>query len=76
MYVVDDDKLKRLGNNVRNARRPLYRSQEKLAEKLGVNRERISQIECGKHTPCPFLLREIAKDCSVSFESLFDNLDD
>ena len=76
MYTVDDNKLKKLGNNVRKARQPLYRSQEKLAEKLGVNRDRISQIECGRHTPCPFLLREIAKACSVFFESLFDNLDD
>ena len=76
MYTVDDNKLKKLGNNVRKARQPLYRSQEKLAEKLGVNRDRNSQIECGRHTPCPFLLREIAKACSVSFESLFDNLDD
>ena len=76
MYTVDDNKLKKLGNNVRKARQPLYRSQEKLAEKLGVNRDRISQIECGRHMPCPFLLREIAKACSVSFESLFDNLDD
>jgi len=76
MYTVDDNKLKKHGNNVRKARQPLYRSQEKLAGKLGVNRERISRLECGRHTPCPFLLLEIAKACSVSLETLFDDLDD
>lgn len=34
MYTVDDNKLKKLGNNVRKARQPLYRSQEKLAKNL------------------------------------------
>lgn len=76
MHVVDDNKLKKLGNNVRNARLPLYKSQDKLAKKLGVDRERISRIERGKHKPCVFLLCEIARACEVSLDSLFDNLND
>ncbi|MBQ2760309.1 MAG: helix-turn-helix transcriptional regulator [Mailhella sp.] len=48
----------------------------KACKKLGVNRERISRLEYGRHTPCPLLLLEIAKACSVSLETLFDDLDD
>ena len=74
--MTNKDRFIQLGVAISALRKLRGMSQEKLAEKLGVNRERISQIECGRHTPCPFLLREIAKACSVSFESLFDNLDD
>ena len=76
MYIASDIERKKLGANVRNARRATKHSQEKLAEKVGVGRERISRIERGAHTPDPFLLRKTAKACSVSLDSLFADLDD
>lgn len=61
-----------LGLRVREVRKARQLSQEKLAEKVGVDPKQISRIEGGKSAPSLDTLEAIAKHLQVDMKELFD----
>jgi transcriptional regulator with XRE-family HTH domain len=62
--------LAALGRNVRSRREAVNYSQEKLAEKSGLDQTYISGIECGKRNPGIKNVARIAKALKVSTSEL------
>lgn len=63
---------KLLGLRIREVRKTRQLSQEKLAEKVGVDPKQISRIEGGKSAPSLDTLEAIAKHLQVEMKDLFD----
>ena len=61
-----------LGTRIREVRKLRGLSQEKLAEKVGVDPKQISRIEGGKSAPSLDTLEAIAKHLQVEMKDLFD----
>jgi len=61
-----------LGLRIREVRKARQLSQEKLAEKVGVDPKQISRIEGGKSAPSLDTLEAIAKHLQVEIRDLFD----
>jgi transcriptional regulator with XRE-family HTH domain len=61
-----------LGMRIKEVRRARQLSQEKLAEKVGVDPKQISRIEGGKSAPSLDTLEAIAKNLQVEMKDLFD----
>jgi transcriptional regulator with XRE-family HTH domain len=61
-----------LGLRIREVRKARQLSQEKLAEKVGVDPKQISRIEGGKSAPSLDTLEAIAKHLQVEMKDLFD----
>jgi len=61
-----------LGMRIREVRKARLLSQEKLAEKVGVDPKQISRIEGGKSAPSLDTLEAIAKNLQVEVKDLFD----
>lgn len=61
-----------LGMRIREVRKLRGLSQEKLAEKVGVDPKQISRIEGGKSAPSLDTLEAIAKHLQVEMKDLFD----
>ena len=61
-----------LGMRVREVRRLRGLSQERLAEKVGIDPKQISRIEGGKSAPSFETLEAIAKHLHVEMKDLFD----
>ena len=61
-----------LGMRIREVRKARQLSQEKLAEKVGVDPKQISRIEGGKSAPSLDTLESIAKHLLVEIKDLFD----
>ncbi len=61
-----------LGSRIKQLRESLGLSQQALAEKLGVSRPSISQIENGERKVCAEELRELAGIFNMSTDSLLD----
>lgn len=61
-----------LGMRIREVRKARGLSQEKLAEKVGVDPKQISRIEGGKSAPSLDTLEAIAKHLQVEMKDLFD----
>lgn len=62
-----------LGENISKLRKSLKLSQEKLAEKIGVTRQTISNWELGETYPNPEQLKLLSKTLNVSVDKLLDN---
>ena len=60
-----------LGKQIYELRKKANLSQEQLAEKVGVSRQTISQIERGDYSPSVTLALKIAKVLNVSVEEIF-----
>lgn len=63
----------KLGENIFNLRKNLKLSQEKLAEKIGVTRQTISNWELGETSPNPEQLKLLSKTLKVSVDELLEN---
>ena len=61
-----------LGMRIREVRKVRQLSQERLAEKVGVEPKQISRIEGGKSAPSLETLEAIAKHLLVEIKDLFD----
>lgn len=61
-----------LGMRIREVRKARQLSQEKLAEKVGVDPKQISRIEGGKSAPSLDTLAAIATHLQVEMKELFD----
>lgn len=61
-----------LGMRIREVRKARHLSQERLAEKVGVEPKQISRIEGGKSAPSLDTLEAIAKHLQVEMKDLFD----
>jgi len=61
-----------LGLRIREVRKARQLSQEKLAEKVGVDPKQISRIEGGKSAPSLDTLEAIAAHLQVTIKDLFD----
>ena len=61
-----------LGARIREVRKLRHLSQERLAEKVGVEPKQISRIEGGKSAPSLDTLGAIAKHLQVEMKDLFD----
>jgi len=61
-----------LGMRVREVRKARQLSQEKLAEKVGVDPKQISRIEGGKSAPSLDTLEAIANNLQVEMKDLLD----
>lgn len=62
-----------LGNNIYNSRREKGLSQEKLAEKINVTRQTISNWELGETSPNPEQLILLSKTLEKSIDELVGN---
>lgn len=62
-----------LGNNILKLRKNSKLSQEKLAEKIGVSRQTISNWELGETSPNPEQLKLLSKNLNVSIDELLEN---
>ena len=65
-----------LGKQIYELRKKANLSQEQLAEKVGVSRQTISQIERGDYSPSVTLALKIAKVLNVSVEEIFSYEED
>lgn len=61
-----------LGARIREVRKLRQLSQERLAEKVGVDPKQISRIEGGKSAPSLDTLESIAKNLQVEMKDLLD----
>jgi transcriptional regulator with XRE-family HTH domain len=61
-----------LGARIKEVRKLRQLSQEKLAEKVGVEPKQISRIEGGKSSPSMDTLEAIARELRVEMRELFD----
>ena len=61
-----------LGARIREVRKSRQLSQEKLAEKVGVEPKQISRIEGGKSSPSMDTLEAIARELQVEMKDLLD----
>lgn len=61
-----------LGMRIREVRKARHLSQERLAEKVGVEPKQISRIEGGKSAPSLDTLEAIAKHLQVQMKDLLD----
>lgn len=61
-----------LGARIKEVRKLRQLSQERLAEKVGVEPKQISRIEGGKSAPSLDTLEAIAKHLQVEMKDLFD----
>ena len=66
-----DELLTTLGSRIRMAREGLGLSQEKLAERAGVNTSYLSQIERGKKAPSLEVLVRLAAAVNIRLAGLF-----
>lgn len=62
-----------LGKNIYEYRKKMGLSQEKLAEKIDVTRQTISNWELGETSPNPDQLKLLSKELNVSIDELLDN---
>ncbi|MDD7769877.1 helix-turn-helix transcriptional regulator [Suipraeoptans intestinalis] len=58
-------------NRIREYRAKYHMSQEELAQKVGVRRETIGNLENGRYNPSLVLAWNIAKQFQVSIEEMF-----
>ncbi len=63
---------KQLGENIKNYRKINKLTQEKLAEKVGVEIISISSIETGRYFPTPENLVKISEALNVKLADLFE----
>jgi transcriptional regulator with XRE-family HTH domain len=61
-----------LGARIREIRKSRQLSQERLAEKVGVEPKQISRIEGGKSSPSMDTLESIARELHVEMKELLD----
>lgn len=61
-----------LGTRIREVRKLRQLSQERLAEKVGVDPKQISRIEGGKSAPSLDTLESIARNLQVDMKDLLD----
>lgn len=61
-----------LGTRIREIRKSRQLSQERLAEKVGVEPKQISRIEGGKSSPSMDTLEAIARELQVEMKDLLD----
>ena len=63
-------------NRIREYRAKYGMSQKELADKVGVRRETIGNLENGRYNPSLLLAWNISKVFNVSIEDIFDIVDD
>ena len=66
------DILEQLGNKLKQARKKLGLTQDKLAEKTNISTRCIAKIEKGKMNPSFETLYYIVKELQIPTDSLFD----
>ena len=74
MFIMNDDRLKFLAQNIKAERTRKGYSQQQLAEMIDVNERSISQIEQSKQKPSAFIVYDIANALDISVEELFKNV--
>ena len=72
MEKEDKEYLQLLGNRIRDFRKALGMTQEKLAELASISPTYVSNIEAGKFNATICVLRRIGKALSVSLIQLFE----
>ena len=70
MKDVAADELAKLGKRIANARRAAKLSQDRLAERAGLDRSFISRLERGKANATYLTLRKIASALSIELAVL------
>lgn len=68
--MTDEEFLKKVGERIRERRKLLGLSQDKLAESVGLNRTAITRIEGGGINFTIKLIRKIAKEIGVEVSEL------
>lgn len=68
------DYLQTLGQRIKDLRKALGISQTKFALMIGMNKSRLSDIECGKGNVTFLNLVKISKGLNVSLEELFKGM--
>jgi transcriptional regulator with XRE-family HTH domain len=71
---VSNDIRIRFGNRLRHLRKKKGWTQAELADRLGMDRSYVGEIEQGKRNPCLLSLDIIAKGFEISLPKLFSNM--
>jgi len=69
-YVMDKDRLRNIGINIKSERLRKAISQEELADRCNISRNSISLIETGKINPTILRVIDISKVLDVDINSL------
>ncbi|MEG9883171.1 MAG: helix-turn-helix transcriptional regulator [Hyphomicrobiales bacterium] len=75
-YSTDREKLKHLGNHIRQMRNERSISQEELAELAGVHRTYVGTIERGEKNVTILSIGKIAAALGVTISELFQGYED
>jgi transcriptional regulator with XRE-family HTH domain len=73
-YSDVEDIRKQFGNRLRVLRKQKGLSQVEFAEKLGLDRSYITEIELGRRNPCLKNLKIIADGLQISLSKLFSRM--
>lgn len=68
----DQGGMWRMNTRIPQLRKQRKLSQEELAQAVGVTRQTITSLECGKYTASLVLAHKIAKFFDLSIEDVFD----
>ena len=71
---MTDDIYKVIGERIKKLRKAQGLSQEKLAERAGIDRSHMGFIEQGRRQPTIATLFKLAKTLNISLEKLFRDL--
>ncbi|MBR1775685.1 helix-turn-helix transcriptional regulator [bacterium] len=72
--MVNEQRLKNLGINIKSERLRRSISQEKLAELTNISRNSVSLIETGKINPTILKVIDIANALNVEVSTLIENI--
>ncbi len=70
---MKDERVKKLGFNIKVERLRKKLSQAQLAEMVNISMESIQKIEAGKQTPSVFIFFDIQKALNVAVETLYND---
>lgn len=74
LELMTDDIYKVIGERIRKLRKVRGLSQEKLAERAGIDRSHMGFIEQGRRQPTIATLHKLSKTLNISLEKLFRDL--
>ena len=76
VFKGNRDLIKNFGQAVSRRRRELRLTQERLAEKSGLHRTYISEVECGHRNPSLLSLNAVAEGLETSISELTKRIND
>lgn len=75
---VDDNNIvfAKIGNRIRQYRKSVGLTQEKLSEKIGITPKHLSKLEAGRHNPHFDTIILLAKELDVPIDAFLEDVED